>query len=294
MTFTIQHRQVLEVPSASGVVQVDNTLFVVGDNSAWLYQFNDQYEVIDKHLLMEGITDSILSKASKPDFEAMTSFQINNQKGILIFGSGSQSPERDVIARVSFNNGIHTKLYSADALFSALRNSSYLNAKSLNIEAAATIENTIYLFNREENLVIEYHLDELLGFLEGENKIPKYKIYQIQLPQLNGISAKFSGASEVPGQPQLVFTASVEDAPNTYDDGEVSGSYVGILHINELRDGYIPQCILVVNDSEPIAIKIESVEVIEKIGNQELKLVLVSDSDGGDSELLMGILKWWQ
>ena len=168
MTFTIQHQQILEVPSASGIVKFENKLFVVGDDSPYLYEVNEHFDVHHEHLLIEGITERILEKAIKPDFEAMTNFQTKNDSGILIFGSGSKSPERDVIVRVSFKDRLQTKVYSADKLYSALRNSSYLDAKTMNIEAAATIENTLYLFNREEHLVIEYQLDTLIGFLEGK------------------------------------------------------------------------------------------------------------------------------
>lgn len=293
MNFTLLHRQVINgVPSASGIVQLGNTLYVIGDNSAWLYQLNNQYEVTNQHSLVAGNTDSILPKATKPDFEAMTSIDIDGEMELLIFGSGSKSPERDGIVRVSFKDGIQTKLFDASTLYTDLRASTHLDAQSLNIEAAATIGNTLYLFNREHNLLLEYPLNEFLNFLNGLNELPSYNLYHINLPRYNGLDAKFSGASAMIGSQQLVFTASLEDTPNTYDDGEVIGSYVGIINLEYLKDGYQPQCILIADNSKPIAIKVESVEVLETINPNELKLVLVTDSDGGESELLVGSLTW--
>ncbi|MEO6346857.1 MAG: hypothetical protein ABIO60_03015 [Aquaticitalea sp.] len=113
----------------------------------------------------------------------------------LFFGSGSKSPERDVLAKVRFKDKILSKVYDLGFLYSSLRKSSLLDAESLNIEAAATLDNLLYLFNREHNLLMIYHLPEILGFLEGQNDVPLPKIYQIILPLINGISAKFSGAS---------------------------------------------------------------------------------------------------
>lgn len=293
MKLFVQHRQVLSgIPSASGIAEVGDSLYVIGDNSAWLYQLNKHYEVTDKIVLLEGIIDSILPKASKPDFEAMTTIQNDGEVELLIFGSGSKSPERDVIARVRLKDSIQTNVYDATAFYDALRSSTHLDAKSINIEAAATIGNALYLFNREHNLLLEYSIKDVLGFLQGFNDLPTYNLYRINLPQLHGLNAKFSGASDVPGTKQLVFTASVEDTPNTYDDGEVIGSYIGIIDIEDLKDGYQPICHLITDKLKPIAIKVESVEILETTSPNELKLVFVTDSDGGESELLVAKLKW--
>ncbi len=292
MNFTVQHQQILNVPSASGIVIFNEDLYVIGDNSAYLFQLDDHYDVSKRLALMDQKLDGIIPKASKPDFEAITAINVNGKKELLVFGSGSKSPERDIIIRVDMTNGFKTKTYSAEAIYAALRNSEYLNVQNLNIEAAATIENKLYLFNREEHLILEYKMDEFLGYLEDLNPLPNYNVYRISLPQLNGIQAKFSGASDVTGLPQLVFTASVEDSPNTYDDGEVTGSYVGIININELEDGYHPKTFLISDENKPIPIKVESIEVIKNLGSNELIVVLISDSDGGESKLLTGALKW--
>ena len=293
MEFTVQHRQVLKgVPSASGIVAVDDRLYVIGDNSAWLYQLNDQYDVANAYVLLPGVMDSILSKDAKPDFEAMTAIPTEGHTGLLVFGSGSKSPERDTIASITLSDSIQTTLYEATTFYDALRSSTYLDAESMNIEAAATIDTTLYLFNREHNLLLEYDLNAVLGFLKGLNELPSYKAYRINLPELNGLPAKFSGASAVPGSQQLVFTASVENAPNTYDDGEVLGSYVGIIDLAYVKDGYQPECTLITEDSKTLAIKVESVEVIKVNSPNVLTVVLVTDSDGGASELLVGELTW--
>lgn len=288
MTLTLQHRQILSgIPSASGIVKIDTAIYVIGDNSAFLYQLKENFEVIDRKLLLEGITDSILPKISKPDFEAIASIEKNGKTELLIFGSGSKSPERDVLARVGITKAFPITVYDLTDLYNSLRSSSDLNAQSLNIEAATVVDDILFLFNRENNLLLEYSLNEILGFLEGKEGLPTYKSYKIILPQLNGLNAKFSGASTIPNSQKLVFTASLEDTPNTYDDGEVLGSYVGIIDIEDLKDGYQPLCISLTDNLEPIAIKVESVEVLQTIGTNELKLVLVTDSDGGESELLL-------
>ncbi|MEO6346858.1 MAG: hypothetical protein ABIO60_03020 [Aquaticitalea sp.] len=86
MKFNLQHRQILRgIPSASGIEQIGNELYVIGDNSPWLYQLNELFEVIDKHLLLENVKDNSPPKALKPDFEAMKNVKIDEEMELLIF-----------------------------------------------------------------------------------------------------------------------------------------------------------------------------------------------------------------
>lgn len=293
MLFDLKYRQVLNgIPSASGIAKVDFSFYVIGDNSALLFQLNKNFEIISKKPLLQHATDSILSKFAKPDFEAMTSLEIENKKVLLIFGSGSKSPQRDILIKVHFRERIYTTTYDLRVLYDSLRTSTQLNSDSLNIEAVATLGNSLYLFNREDNLVIEYQLDEFLNFIDSKNSLPNYKIFKINLPRLNGLSAKLSGACEIPNSKLLIVTASVEDAPNTYEDGDVKGSFIAILNIEDLKEDYEPPCVLISKNLEPLKIKVESVEVTKILSDTKLEIVLVTDSDGGDSELLVGHLTW--
>src|SRR5690606_20190408 len=128
----LQHQQVLQgVPSASGVVQLDSSLYVVGDNSAWLYKLNDRYDVIGKELLVEHLTDSILPKISKPDFEAMTIWEIHGKKEILIFGSGSKSPERNTMVRVRFLDSVQRSVHDIAGFYEALLQTEQMEGQDL-------------------------------------------------------------------------------------------------------------------------------------------------------------------
>ena len=291
MNLTLQQRLTLDgVPSASGIVQHNDSLYVVGDNAAWLYQLTNDFKVGNRRLLMDGVTDSILPKASKPDLESMTTFNIANEEELLIFGSGSKSPERDVAVRVSLDVDKAPKVYALERLYASLRSSGVIDASTLNIEAAATVGDDLYLFNRETNTVLVYDLKTLLKSLDGNDDLPTPKTYALTLPKLNGLQVKFSGATAIPNQKHLVFTASVEDTPNTYDDGEVLGSYVGTIDLAKLKDSYRPTCVPIMKDGEMIPIKVESVEVLKVVDTHNFELVMVTDSDGGDSELLVGVL----
>ena len=245
MTVTINKRQELKsIPSASGIVSVNEDWYVIGDNAPLLYRLNKDFIVVETRLLIEGNIDSIIPKISKPDFEAMTTIGDGDAKSILIFGSGSKSPERDKMVMISLKKDGLIKTYDLKAVYDAIRNSGIINAESLNIEAATTIDDRLFLFNRETNMVLEYVLKDFMDFMEHDGPLTTFKTYQLQLPQLEGLQAKVSGATSIPNTKQILITASVENTPNTYDDGDVLGSYVGILSMDQLKDGYRPNCIL--------------------------------------------------
>lgn len=293
MKFLLQHRQLLEnVPSASGIALLNEILYVVGDNSAWLYELNRSYDVTSKQLLMQGITNHLIPKASKPDFEAMTNIEIHGKSELLIFGSGSKSPERNTMARIQFLDQIQSTIHDLSKFYQALTLTEHMEGQELNIEAAATVADNLYLFNREHNIMWQIPLAAFLKYVEGTGALPPIFTHRLILPKHDKLQVKISGASTIIGTNQLVYVASIEDAPNTYDDGEVLGSYVGLIDLNLLKNEYQPDCIAILDDVEPLLIKVESVEVLKIVGSQTIKLVMVTDSDGGDSELLVGELDW--
>lgn len=293
MTIIVKHRQELKsIPSASGIVKVKDTLFVIGDNSVWLYELNEQFETVEKHLLMEGVTDSIVPKISKPDFEAMTTIGEGDATELLIFGSGSKEPERNTVVRIDMKHDNSVKTYDLKTLYGAIKTTSSITTATLNIEAATTVGDKLFLFNRETNMVLEYSLDAFLNYLDNNGVLPKLKTYQLQLPLFQGLQVKVSGATAIPNTNQLLITASVEDAPNTYDDGDVLGSYVGMISLDQLTDGYQPKCVLLKEGDQPLHVKVESVEIIQLMNDRYFKIVLVTDSDGGASELILAELTW--
>src|SRR5690606_31605005 len=107
--------------------------------------------------------------------------------------------------------------------------------------------------------------------------------------EINGMEAGFSGATIL--QNKLIFTASVEDTPNAIDDGEILGSYVGIIDLQHLTDQMQPPCVRVSDDSRPLHIKVEAVAVTASTDTRA-ELLLFTDPDGGHSELLKATLEW--
>lgn len=287
-------RQVLkDVKSASGLEVVGETLYAIGDNSPWLYKINTNFKIEERHAIVpvKGLENGVIPKAIKPDFEAMAIAEKKEGKEFFIFGSGSKSPQRDRLARIRLENG-EVQNYSLEGFYKKLRQATQLDSESLNIEGAIIKDEYLYLFNRGENLILKYKLEELENYLAGKEESPEPETFHIKLPEIQGIKAGFSGATLIPGKEIVLFTASVENTENWIADGEVLGSFVGLIPFKGLRDGLKPGFVRLEENGKPLNVKVESLAVFYPALNNDLRLLLVTDSDGGDSELLEVNLHW--
>ncbi|MGF7139865.1 DUF6929 family protein [Roseimarinus sediminis] len=289
--FIVQERHILTgLPSASGVEVLASAIYVTGDDSPWLFRLDESFRVAEKTALGGERPDSIFDKAVKPDYEAMTVLEHNGVEELLIMGSGSKSPWRDKIVRINPKAASGPLTFDAGALYQKMREASVLDETTFNIEAVAANGQNIYLFNRGVNLIFEFGQEALMTYLEGSGVLPEFRWYHIHLPALNGIGAGFSGASFLPGGRKIVFTASVENTSDTYHDGEILGSFVGIVDVSELANELSPWLVFIEENAKPLKLKVESVLPVSVSANNSIQLLMVSDSDGGSSELIKGVL----
>lgn len=292
MNFKItEYKELTGIASASGVEATKKGILVIGDNSPFLYGLNSQMEMEEKILLFPGSQkpDSLFEKLVKPDLEALT---IADETGQLLyaFGSGSKSPERDILIEIDLLDPGKIKEYSLTEFYRDLRSLATLSPESLNIEAAVIFKDDLLLFNRGENLILKYSLSAFKKYLDGQGPIPKPQIFKIILPKIKGIPAGFSGAAFNGGNETIIFTATVEDTQNWIDDGEVLGSFLGVIPLQELTDQFRPGCVAIGTQERHLPIKVESVTVLPPYTKTKANLILVTDSDGGISEFLRGEL----
>jgi hypothetical protein len=289
MNITIESRILLDqVPSASGIEFINNKFWVIGDNSPWLFELNDKLILLNKYQIfstdsMEGET---IPKKNKHDYEAMTSLLWEGNSALFIFGSGSKSPERNSGKLIQFGATNHVTNFDLTKLYELIREESKLEEDELNLEAAAVLGESIYLFNRGKNKLISLKIKDLSLFLKGETEKIKLKVITIDLPNIDGIQAGFSGAFGDEKYNRIIFTASVENTANWIDDGAILGSFVGILNVDELYNHFEPICQLLKNkQNDVLPIKVES--ITQKYTEKgKLNCVAVTDSDGQSSELL--------
>lgn len=294
MELQIINSQVLEdIGAASGMEIIGDTIYIISDNSPWLFTLNRAYKVTNKIQItaLEKLVGGTIPKVHKPDFEAMALVKGNQSHELFLFGSGSKSPERDTLvrARVNVDQANDVQILSLEKVYSGLRKTAHMEKNALNIEAATVVEEDLYLFNRGENMIIRYNLENFIGFVTGKSLKLQPEIFHIDLPEIDEITSGFSGASMI-SDDSIVFTASVENTANWIDDGPVLGSFAGIIHLKELKENYQPRCILIQENQQPLKIKVESVAVLDKTTSNQLKLLFVTDSDGGESEIIEAVL----
>ena len=229
------------VAAASGVVRRAEYVYVVGDDELHLAVFDASSRApgrLRRALSGELPADPKERKKHKPDLEALTTlppFEGHPHGALLGLGSGS-TPERDrgfawALASDGSLDGDPVELDLAP-LYTLLRD----QLADLNVEGAAVMGDELWLLQRgnsEEgaNVVVALSHAEVVASLERDRTLAAEELRRLlafDLGELEGSTLTFSDASALAGE-LLVFTASAEDSPSTYEDGAILGSVVGTI-----------------------------------------------------------------
>lgn len=279
-----------KIPSGSGIIKSNDKYYVIGDDSPYLFILDKNLNTIDQKELIDlkDLNGTRVKKSKKPDFEA---FEKINDQEFVIFGSGSKLPERGIFIRILLENDIiqNIKKYDITTFYQELKKHPNFKDSELNIEAAAYQKGILYLFNRIKNIVISINYQDLLAYFEKQKPFPEMVMTPFSLPKFNNIEGGFSGAICFEKENKILFTASYENTNNAYDDGEILGSILGIIVIN---DGKLnPKITTCTIPNLETNLKVESITIEEEISIQESKLVLITDDDLGNSIFINGVLK---
>jgi hypothetical protein len=229
------------VAAASGVARRAEYVYVVGDDLLFLAVFDAASDAPGRlHRVLPGEVpaDADDRKAEKPDLEVLTvlpPFEAHPHGALLGLGSGS-TPERDRgfawgLAADGSLDGDPLELDLAP-LYTLLRE----HLEALNVEGAAVMGDELWLLQRGNsaegaNLVVSLGLSEVLNSLLRDLTLaaPELRgMLAFDLGELEGAALTFSDASPLNGD-VLVFTASAEASPSTYEDGAILGSVVGTI-----------------------------------------------------------------
>ena len=282
-------KKLSNIPSGSGIAKYGEGYYVISDDSPHLFLLNKEFDVVSKILISdtEHFNGDRIIKSEKADFETL---EMIDDKELVVFGSGSKIPQRDVFVRILLNDPVIVEKYDISKFYNHLRSLPIFENSELNIEATAFRDGQLYLFNRRKNIIIKVDYSLFLEFIKGEIPIPDLEIHEFSLPKIKGIEAGFSGATTLQNQPKIVFTASVEDNINAYEDGEILGSFIGTIDIsNNMISNRFDHCeIPIVNEN----FKVESVTIEEEIAVGKIKVVLITDDDQGSSAIIESIMSW--
>ena len=284
---TIKRLELKDVPSASGIEHGNGFYWIIGDNSPYLFQLDQNFNLLGKVTLekLDHAVDGVIPKLKKVDLEAILSMKWKVDSVLFLFGSGSKLPDRAAGWKINMHNPAIQERIDLLSFYELLMEETKLKENELNIEAAVELDGKIYLLNRGKNKLISIKTEHFIEFIEGQRDDLKIKTYTIDLPKVDGIEAGFSGAAADLVNNRIVFTASVENTSDWINDGQVLGSFIGIIEIDQLENHYHPSTVLIAENEETLILKVESIALKYQEGNT-YDCILVTDSDGGKSELL--------
>jgi hypothetical protein len=280
--------------AASGLVNIDRTLYVVADDENHLGVFSaDSHAPGDLVRLFEGTLPEKTKKrkAEKPDLETLThlpAFAGHAHGALLALGSGSK-PNRaiGVLLGLGANGQVNTTPQHIDlaSLYDDLRN----EFDALNLEGAVISGDDFILLQRgnkgSKNGLIRFPIVNFLHDLAA-GKVPRLHCaptsHIVDLGNVDDVPLSFTdGAALANGA--LLFTVVAEDTDNAIDDGMCVGSAIGIIN----ADGKIAR----MERIEP-AYKVEG--VVASIRDQHIHVQLVTDGDDASKPawLLSAVLPW--
>lgn len=205
------------ISSASGIVYIENSLFIISDNSSFLYQFEIDSKVLTLHQLLKKSKENI-SKKEKPDFESI----VKQGDNILILGSGSTEKRTNSIL-IKLETEL-TKIIDNKKLFEKFVLKAAIKSNELNIEGFIVFQDKQLYFQRgngassKNGIFIVSRTDEI----EFKN---------VSLPKINSIEASFTDAVLV--EDDIYFLAAVENTKSTYYDGEILGTFLGKINTTD-------------------------------------------------------------
>jgi hypothetical protein len=229
------------ISAASGLVQVNDRLYVVADDEHHLGVFSADHEGPGEMVrLFEGTLPDKPKKrkAQKPDLETLMllpAFAGFPHGALLAMGSGSK-PNRDtgVLLGLDASGSIHSapRLVDLSLLYNALR----AEVEELNIEGAVIAGGRFLLLQRGNkgagNALIACNLASFIDDLAARHS-PRLRaspdVLAVPLGDIDGVPLGFTDAAVLPDG-NLLFTAVAENTDNSYDDGACCGSAIGIVN----------------------------------------------------------------
>ncbi|WP_157314389.1 hypothetical protein [Chitinibacter sp. GC72] len=280
------------LPSASGLSYRNGFFYAVGDDAQWLFELDKNFYITDKQLIKEYPVDPAtgrIQKKVKPDFEAMAQFRQGKQTWNMVLGSGSKAEVREVGFLLS-SDRITKYERSLVSLYSQLKMAAGI--AELNIEGLVLTPSRAYIFNRGNgggNLIFAVKQNELVDYMFGKNdRFSKIETYLVKLPVVANFEAGLSGGEFWAKNHSLVYTASVEATGDSYNDGQILGSFVGVIPLDQLKEGVVldlaPTSVPLLDQAGRVVItKAESLAITSS-EEDEIKGAIASDNDDGTSE----------
>lgn len=208
------------ISAASGLVYQNNHLYLIADNSQYLYDFSlDNRQLSKIQLDKTGCHLENMAKAKKPDFEAIAF----DQNQFYIYGSGS-TVNRNI--RLTYQKEVHKEDFSK--VYQDLQQKFQVDQDNFNIEGVIHTNDEIWLFNRGNGQKKQNGIFKINKLNHEESSFNA-----ITLPLIDQVQTAFTDAILV--DDTVYFIAAAEASNSTYLDGEIAGTLLGKFKRNDLK-----------------------------------------------------------
>ncbi|WP_316828148.1 DUF6929 family protein [Pedobacter miscanthi] len=216
------------IGSASGLFLSGDLLYIIGDNSGYLNVYHIKTKQLQKIRILFGNEFSPLEnipKALKPDFEILCQYEDK----LYILGSGSTS-KRNLM--IEFNL-ITQKIVQKDLTetYGKLRSVAKIDDQNFNLEGAVFTGKAWLLFNRGNGIDAKSGIFKIEG--ADLANLGQVTFNSFKLPNIDHIESSFTDATVVKNE--IFFIATAEDTKSTYADGEILGSFLGSINLQNLK-----------------------------------------------------------
>ena len=219
--------KIIGISSASGLIYHNNLLYIISDNSNYLYEYNLTTSDLNKHLVTDNSeVNENIAKKTKADFEAIT----KKDDDIFIIGSGSTA-NRTKMIQISEAEKTILKNHDLSDLYLSMQYFAGISAEEFNIEGVIFTGAKWYFFQRGNGKNGQNGIFTVDSpyFTQGYTLL--YNSYK--LPKINTVTASFTDAVLVDNT--FYFLASAEDSQSTYLDGTVMGSSLGTINAETMK-----------------------------------------------------------
>lgn len=252
--------KIIGIGSASGLVYNHNNLYIISDNSNYLYEYQIDSAQMNKIALAENASENI-EKKLKPDFEAIA----HNASYYFLFGSGS-TENRNKMIQLDAQTQKVVKNFDLSMLYLAMQSFAKMEADDFNIEGAIYKDDEWFLFNRGNGK----NKKNVIFTVSGEDLEENFRIIanEYKLPKTKGVRSSFTDAIAI--DDKIYFLATAENTESTYLDGEVLGSWIGRIDITTMKIDFTKK----ISDTH----KFEGLTLYKRNGN-EIEFLLCEDND---------------
>ncbi|MDX2001981.1 MAG: hypothetical protein SFW35_06105 [Chitinophagales bacterium] len=275
------------VPSISGIEVWEEKIYLIGDDSAYVYIMDANLQFLQTVQLFKSRRKpgEKIPKLLKADLEAMAVFQWHERPFLLMLGSGSLAVQRERGYLLNLHD--HSQVLTVDLskLYAMLQKE--YGIEELNIEGLTATKSNLYMVQRGnlhgDNYLLKFDMEALICHLLGHEALPPKPIsFPFDLGGYQQWLLGFTGLHTLNEQ-MLLATLTVEATDSTYLDGQVMGSFVGLIDLNS-HPPVIEKQQLAFQGAH-ILEKAESLAVWQQKSDHEYILLLATDNDDQPSSI---------